>query len=789
MKVIMRAVAIFVVALKRLLSQPGLALATGIGLVAAIALTMSVPLYADAVYYRTLRAGLFDKPDEEFATRPRPPFAFMFRYVGSWYEPLEWEEVQPLDQFLSADAGGVDLGLPRSELVRHVKTDNFRLFPQEQVQYADVREPLAWVSFGFASGIEDHIEIVEGEFPAPAPADVDSPVPVLVSEARATELGLQVGEQYMTFAPKTATNKTNIQVPVQVAGVWKAKDPAEEYWFYEPSALEDLLIIPEATFMSRISPVIEDEVYVGVWYLVMDGSNVHARDAGPLLRKITLAQQHASALLPNTALAISPVAPLQAYQKSARILTILLYAFSVPIIGLLLAFIILVVGLTVGRQRNEIAVLRSRGATAIQVVSIAAVEGLILGGLALLLATPLSEWIARSIGRATSFLNFTAISDLRVQTTAQTLRYGALAVGLALAAQLLPTIGASRHTIVTYKQERARTLRRPWWQRAYLDIILLAVAGYGYYILKKQGSILLPGAEAATADPFANPLLFLLPALMVFALTLVMIRILPLFMSLFGWVAGQLGGIGTMLAARQLARTPGFYAGPLLLLTLTLSLSAFTASLATTLDNHLYDQSYYKIGSDMHVVELGEDTELSGGGFGFQIGSGGAGDGETATEEDLGPRWNFIPVSEYLKVDGVKGSGACRHLSGDQPAQWWLAARHLHGRGSGGLRQRRRERLATRLCAGAPGRADERPGLNSGRRAGNAQVHGPACAEDRRHHPCRCGHLWQAQRAGYEGCRVVRPLAELVSGYRERRESVRRQPRLHLRDGGRSISV
>jgi hypothetical protein len=83
MKVIMRAVAIFVVALKRLLSQPGLALATGIGLVAAIALTMSVPLYADAVYYRTLRAGLFDKPDEEFATRPRPPPATACR-LGGW---------------------------------------------------------------------------------------------------------------------------------------------------------------------------------------------------------------------------------------------------------------------------------------------------------------------------------------------------------------------------------------------------------------------------------------------------------------------------------------------------------------------------------------------------------------------------------------------------------------------------------------------------------------------------------------------------------------------------------
>ena len=675
MKVINRALAIFVVALKRLFSQPGLALATVVGLIAAVALTMSVPLYADAIYYRTLRAGLFAEPTEDTTARARPPFAYMFRYVGSWYEPLEWEEVAPLDAYLSTPgAGGVELGLPLQTLVRHVKTDNFRLFPQDQVQYADVREPLAWVSFGFADGIQNHVDILEGAFPEVADSDVDSPVPVLISETRAEELGLQVGETFMTFAPKTASNPTPIQIPVQIAGVWRATDPAEEYWFYEPSALEDLLIIPEATFMQRVAPVIEDEVYVALWYLVMDGSDVHAKDAGPLLRDLVTAQQQAAALLPNTALAISPQAPLAAYQKSARLLTILLYAFSVPIIGLLLAFIILVVGLTVNRQRNEIAVLRSRGATGIQVVSIAAVEGIILGGVALAAAIPLSEWIAHTIGRATSFLNFTSISDLRVQSTTATLQYGILAVGLALAAQLLPTIGASRHTIVTYKQERARSMRQPWWQRAFLDFILLGLAGYGLYVLRKQGSIIMPGTETgATGDPFSNPLLFLLPALMVFALTLVMIRFLPLLMSIFGWVAGQLGGVGTMLAARQLARTPGFYAGPLLLLTLTLSLSAFTASLATTLDNHLYDQSYYKIGSDMHVVELGEDTEQSGG-LGFSIGTGGSETGEaggTATaEEDLGPRWNFLPVSEYLKVPGVQAAarvgtyGATSRLSG-----------------------------------------------------------------------------------------------------------------------------
>ena len=670
MKVINRALATFKVALKRLLSQPGLALATVIGLIAAVALTMSVPLYADAIYYRTLRAGLFDKPTDDTISKVRPPFAYMFRYVGSWYDPLEWDEVAPVDTFLSSPGtGGVDLGLPLKTLVRHVKTDNFRLFPADQAQYADVREPLAWVSYGFASDIEDHIDIIEGQFPPVAPADVNSPVPVLISELRAEELGLQVGETFTTFAPKTAANNTSIQIPVEIAGVWRATDPTEEYWFYEPSALEDLLLIPEATFMQRVSPVIEDEVYVALWYLVMDGDDVHAKDAGPLLSKLTTAQQQTAALLPNVALAISPQAPLAAYQKSSRLLTILLYAFSVPIIGLLLAFIILVVGLTVNRQRNEIAVLRSRGATSGQVVSIAAVEGLILGAIALALAIPFSEWIAHTIGRATSFLNFTAASNLRVQSTTTTLQYGILAVGLALAAQLIPTVGASRFTIVTYKQDRARSMKAPWWQRAFLDFILLGVAGYGLYVLRQQGSIILPGAETGTSDPFANPLLFLLPALMTFALTLVMIRFLPLIMNILGWFAGQLGSVGTMLAARQLARTPGFYTGPLLLLTLTLSLSAFTASLATTLDNHLYDQTYYKLGSDMHVVELGEDTQISGGGFSIGTGSGGDDAAETP-EEDLGPRWNFLPVSEYLKVPGVQGAarigtyGATSRLSG-----------------------------------------------------------------------------------------------------------------------------
>ena len=442
---------------------------------------------------------------------------------------------------------------------------------------------------------------------------------------------------------------------MHVAGVWKATDPQEEFWFYDPKALDDVMLVPEETFVGRIGPYLDDEVYLGLWYLVMDGSDVHASDAAPLLARITAVQQRAAGLLPDTRLDVSPVDALQRYRQAARLLTILLYAFSVPILGLVLAFIGLVVGLSVARQRNEIAVLRSRGATAIQVVGIAALEGLLLGAVALAIGSPTGEMIARVIGRARSFLDFTAQSELRVGMTAATLRMGLAAVGLALLAQVIPTISAAGHTIVTYKQERARALRRPWWQRAWLDVLLFIPAAYGAYLLRQQGSIALPvGGGEMVNDPFQNPLLFLVPSLGIFALTLFILRILPIVMAGTAWIVSRVGGVGILLASRHLSRTPGFYAAPLTLLVLTLSLSAFTASLAQTLDHHLYDQMYYQIGADVRLVELGESTETTGPGGAFGGGVGPTTDEEE--EDEAGPSWLFLPVSEHLKVPGVQAA-------------------------------------------------------------------------------------------------------------------------------------
>jgi putative ABC transport system permease protein len=685
MQFLLRTLAIFAVAARRLVAQQGLAISTAIGLIASVAIVMSIPLYSDAVYYQVLQNEL-SRPTEEGEIQ-RPPFAFMFRYVGSLYGLLEWDDIQQVDTYLWEQ--GPDLiGLPNQLKVRYFRTDNFRLFPASDAAYADVRDPLAWINFSTATNFADKITILEGTFPAVAGSDPETPMEILVNVAMADEFGMQVGEEFITFRRSEREGSQRVaQVPVRVAGIWQATDPADPYWFYRQSVFEGQFFIPEESFQMRLVPLLDDEVAQALWYFVHDGSEVTSDDVGRLLGNISFLQQQAASILPNTRLEVSPYDALVNYRRSSGVLNILLYAFSIPIIGLMLAFIGLVVGLAVSRQRNEIAVLRSRGATVLQVLGIAALEALLLGLVALAAGVPVSREIAQTIGATRSFLNFTILdSGLRVDMTMSTLRFGLIAVVITMVAQVFPSLGASRHTIITYKREQGRTVKPPWWQRAWLDLLLLIPAAYGTYLLQQQGSVVMPGATSGS--PFGNPLLFLIPALGALALTLFVLRLLPYLMAAIAWLAAKTSSVGFLLATRYLARDPAFYTAPLVLLILTLSLSTFTASLAQTLDAHLYDQTYYQIGGDALLVELGQTTTApaatgeaaasEGGNETSATGSAGATgtgtDSSTISEE----RWVFVPVSEHLNVPEVEAAARIGDFVASVQAQGnWTESRFI----------------------------------------------------------------------------------------------------------------
>ncbi|MGE5223963.1 MAG: FtsX-like permease family protein [Omnitrophica WOR_2 bacterium] len=646
MNILLSIWAVFSITARRLAAQKILALASLSALVISVALVMSVPLYADAIYYRVFKESINKDATKDTGAIPRPPFALMFRYVGSFNGSKEWEDVRPVDSYFTGAARNA-FGLPVQLLARFFSTDTFSLFPTQDLAYHGIKKPLTYFRFGFIGDLSDHITLLEGSFPQPAGNSANSTIEVLVSEPLATELGVQVGETYASLEEQDIESKgPAAQFPVRIAGIWKPKDISDPFWFYQFASLTDRFLVPEATFRDRISPYMSNEVYLGIWYYVLDGSNFRISDTQAFLRNLMNIHMESISLLDNMRLDISPVEALVTYERESRLLTIFLYALSIPFLALILAFISLISGLSTQVRRNEIAMYRSRGTTVFQLVGMAILESLLLGAFALAIGAPAGMFIARFFGQTQSFLKIGSLPDLRVEMVPSAIALGLVVVAVSLVFQVIPTLSASLHTVVTYKQERARELRRPWWQRAYLDILILIPAGYGAYQLRLQGSLI--RSFSLGGNPFENPLLFLVPVLAIFAVALLLLRIMPIVMAGIAWLAARTNSVGLLLAARHLSRSPGFYTTPLFMLILTLSLSIFTASMAGTLDQHLYDRMYYQNGADLKLFEFGESKiTLFSAGAPAQKGS------QPAAEEE-GPRWFFLPVTEHLRVPAVE---------------------------------------------------------------------------------------------------------------------------------------
>jgi putative ABC transport system permease protein len=614
------------VAFKRLLTQRFLSISAIAGLMVASGFILSIPLYADATYFRLFREELFAGNEVKLVNKPvdYAPMAFTFDLNVAGRKSPQWADVVKVDQYLTGNALKT-IQFPIEQTVRRFHTDGYYLYPPLDPNVPGSKYYLASVNLAFVTPLEEAVRLVSGQFPQPYTSILEiGEVPAMVSDTLANKIGVQAGDVYYL-------RNNGKEIPVIIVGIWSPTDQSAPYWGI---GSDNWLIVNETSYSSAVSGVVTDELRDSMWYIVADGANLHSGDITGLNQRIQAIQTQANLLLKNTKLVASPLDALKRYQKNAPYLTYLLYAFSVPILGLILAFIGLVTGLFVAEQRSEMAILRSRGASSWQVVSMSMLQGFLLGAFALTGGVFLGSWIAHSIGRARSFMDFTATGGLRVSLTVSALAYGIIGIGIILFVQvLIPTLGGAGNTIITYKQERARLIRVPWWQRYWFDIMLLIPAGYGLWQLEYQRKLAL-SPETNVPGPLQNPLLLIAPAIGIFAIALFTLRVVPRLMSFLSWLIQKTKSVGVLMAARYLARTPAFYSAPLVLLLLTLGLSSFTASLAKTLDAQLNKQTYYSVGSDLTVTE----------------------EGTTVNIDTPAPVYTFGPVEEHLTLKGVRAA-------------------------------------------------------------------------------------------------------------------------------------
>ncbi len=557
-------------ALERLWQHRVLVLWTLVGLAAATTLALSLTLYVDAVNTSLLTSHLGD-----------PPYAFRFRYLGTWNGNISPADVTSATAAIEFGFTHT-IGLPVAQAVDYASGGSWNVA-------LDGAGSLGTLKLSSLDGADSLMQIVSGEWSPGATSD-DGSIPVLLPDTMLYSMGVEVGDTL------TATRSGYQPTKLKVVALWHPIDASDPSWLFPPRFFDNVILMQtsdlQALFAQGSKPVEET-----AWYLNFDGSSLRTSDVSTLISNINNGIRDVNQVLPGIRVDLSPTDGLQKFVTEVNTFTQQLVIMSLPVGGLVLYFVALVAGLLVSRQAEEDAVLRSRGISRGAILLIHVMMWLILTGTALVIGLILCPAIVRLVGETTSFLRFDGTNPpLNVVFTPQAIAAGAITGLIASSSGLYLSWRSSAQTITSFKRSTARA-SKAWWQRAYLDLLLLIPAVYVLYTLWKQG-----GLTTSADDPFSDPLAFVAPTLFSLSVTLLFLRLFPALLSVLARFFSIGRGVAIMMALREITRSIGRYRGTLLMMCFTLSLTGFTASMASTIDQTLADSVNYQIGADAVIV-------------------------------------------------------------------------------------------------------------------------------------------------------------------------------------------
>ena len=591
------------IAFKRLSNRLGLTLLSIIGVALSVAITVSIPIFARAISFVMLK----DELNRLSAAEGHPPFAVRFSAIPVGQYALSTTQAQTMQEHI-AQTIAAEVGLPLVATSHQLQSKGVLIRAQVEGSSGKpaYRTVLQDTRLTVLPGVETRLDIVQGE--PMSGVSPDGVLSVWIHHTIAPEANLIVGETYQLYDARS-----KLTMPLRFAGTWRAIDPQDIFWLGNPDhVLRRAMLVRESDYRDVVEPLFEQEVRLASWYLILDDSQLTPDDlktrADGLREGAMIVEQY----LPDPKMDVSPLDALDAALKREADLTVLLFVLSVPVVGFLLSFLGLISGITIRWQRRETAVMISRGLESRQLLTISMLEAGTIVGLGLPLGLLSGLQLARAMGYTESFVRFVWRPPLQVSVTALNVPSLVAILGASLLARLLPVLRLTRRSIITHEQDRARAHSKPFWQRFYIDLLLLAVVVYAYRRLRVEGT-LVPQAVPGEGGTLSDPLLFLVPALFVLSLSLLLVRLFPLVMR----IGDALFALGRRtvpyLAFRQLARQSNQYSRALLLVITALSLGGLMASVATSLDHWLTDQAYYEVGADVYIKQMYNPAFLGAG--------------------------------------------------------------------------------------------------------------------------------------------------------------------------------
>ena len=581
----------FAISIEKMVKNKGLFLCMLMACVFSVSLLASIPAFENAVKVRVLRMALLDRQYETGL----PPLVHRITYSDSQIAEYgdgsietfnTWYDSEFIPRFGMPVAASQVTFTHHSSVYLHVSPDNQSapLFGARTRQNAQVP---ATVRGGImhTTGLFDHVELVAGRFPNEP--DASGTIEVVVSEIAAVQMPFMLGSEYLQRYTVPFDGSSE-DVRFRVVGVIRMSDPADPFWVTPLSKKN-----PYATYETFMNTFHTEGTsrFSALWTTTFDHTAIIPENLQTILD---------AASEENTGTLINVDILQSAIEREIELGTFLL-VLLVPNLALLVFFIIMMSGLILDHDKVEISLLRSRGAGKGHVLTMYTIQTLLIAGLAIAMGIPLSVLLCSAMGASSGFLEFVGRAPLEVTVTENVFWYAFAGAGLYVVSTLLPVLFSKNDSIVIQRRIKAKRGTKLFFEKYYLDLVLIGVSLYGY-IAYRNLSELLTVTDAEVSEYAADPLIFLLSTFFLVGCAMLFTRLYPYIIRILFRV-GQSVWPPAIYASLSAARSRPRSRYIMLFIIMAVAISLYAAAAARTINSNYLDRAMYDIGADLVIKE------------------------------------------------------------------------------------------------------------------------------------------------------------------------------------------
>ena len=397
--------------------------------------------------------------------------------------------------------------------------------------------------------------------------------------------GLVAGEKIYLHVPDGSGKK---EIPFVISQICREKDINDPYWAKTLSDMGDVIFVSQDVFDEMMQYYSEDNISYSD-FLMLDYRQINTENAS--LYDGYMEQFKDADKLYNDNIRDT----LDGFFTQQKTIKLMLWALELPCLVLLILFIRMISAQILSLEENDILVLRSRGATKLQVFILYLQQSGIIAFAGCVLGIVLGYIMCRAAASTDGFLRFTAKDIGTYKFVWQMLVYAVAAAVIMVLFITVPVWKKSKDAISERSSRGRISKKKPLWEKCFIDVILLALSAYLLYNYNKQKSTL---AISVLENRSIDPVMILDNSLFIFAAALLCVRLTGLIILLVDRLFKKHFSPAMYASFLQLKRTrynQGFLA---VFLIMTVAGGIFDANMARTMNSNMEKRIVYNVGCD-----------------------------------------------------------------------------------------------------------------------------------------------------------------------------------------------